>query len=307
MVGLNILDLRSQPKYREPARAGTKPLTFRGRDARKEDEYRTRAIRRALANAGKTARGAKKPFKRKHALRLLKRLDYRDGEPPKTLAAAAYVCRARKPILDELVRLSLCEEHGRVVTGALLPSNGRIPAGKLRRVQARRWMKRLLSDLNRCGLATADGYLIATLHGEFDPTALEYDLHYHIAASEGLVPVVEKLRSRRKYKLAILNEEQHYSSAPRIQLQALNSGEARYTLSYLFQHWWPSRWRGVNDAGGKIRGPRRRIPEPYHTEWLLWMDRQRLQDLTLLVHLRVGRRGLQVKVAGKAYTNGGKR
>ena len=66
-------------------------------------------------------------------------------------------------------------------------------------------------------------------------------------------------------------------------------------LTYVVQSSYPHRPTFVDKDGELRRGTRkRRIPEPYHTQWLLWMDRWSIDDMLLLSGLRVTRSGFQV-------------
>ena len=69
-----------------------------------------------------------------------------------------------------------------------------------------------------------------------------------------------------------------------------------YTLSYRVQSYWPKTVTvnlGDEENPRMVRRSRQgRIPEPYHSISLLWLDRWRLQDLTLLVKLSVTTKGL---------------
>ena len=69
-----------------------------------------------------------------------------------------------------------------------------------------------------------------------------------------------------------------------------------YALSYRLQSYWSKTVTvnlGDNENPRMVRQSRQgRIPEPYHSLSLLWLDRWRLQDLTLLVKLGVTTKGL---------------
>ncbi|ODP39758.1 hypothetical protein BFL28_09045 [Sphingomonas turrisvirgatae] len=227
------------------------------------------------------------------------------SEPPESLASAAYMYEARAPILDHLTRLVHEAQHGPVAIGALIPPGAKFGPQHLAEVDPRKLMMRFRSELNRVDAAEADGYLFATLHGEFCLSTGHYHPHQHFIATGQMIEALERLRSRGKYQIAAINASPSGRDTPALQLRKLNLDEARYALSYLFQHFWPARWSGLSDDGRKLRGDRRRIPEPFHSAWLAWMHRQRLQDFALLMHLDVRREGLVVVPPKNAYFNGG--
>jgi hypothetical protein len=61
--------------------------------------------------------------------------------------------------------------------------------------------------------------------------------------------------------------------------------------AYRMQPFWP--------VAGKIR--RNRIPEPRHSQWVVWMDRYQPSDLCLMIGLRV-ERGKLIRT-GNLYVN----
>jgi hypothetical protein len=297
MGRIRITELRPLLKYRRPERAGTKVIAYTLEDAMREDRNRAKRIIRAIPRRDGV-------FKKKQAKCLSARLDVEQGQVPKTLASAAHIVELREPILDHLVRLAGKAKLGRVMTGALLPQrNAHLRAGDLQKLDPRKFMLRLRSDLIRCGAAEADGYIFAVLHAEFGLPANRLHPHYHFIAVGGMIEVLERLRSRGKYAVANIAEEAGGGHAAALRTRELEPSEARYALSYLFQQYWPARWSGISEDNKKVRGPRARVPEPYHTEWLLWMDRQRLENFVLMMHLQVGRRGLRIINRKKPYFN----
>ena len=73
-------------------------------------------------------------------------------------------------------------------------------------------------------------------------------------------------------------------------------------FAYLWQGWWPAHRRGDGSGveGSNQRHRRKRqIPEPFHSQSLLWLDRERIDDTTLLMGLYVGKQGLVVRTRKK--------
>ena len=121
-----------------------------------------------------------------------------------------------------------------------------------------------------------------------------YRLHIHGACSLEMVPVLDRLRKMRKYKSVRTLPDGGWDPVYRrvwVRRKPLNNMPD--PITYLMQAFWPSRPIYI-DAAGKRRRVRekRAIRDPYHSMMLLWLDRWKLKDLTLLVGLRVTRTGL---------------
>jgi hypothetical protein len=143
--------------------------------------------------------------------------------------------------------------------------------------------------------ALIDGWLIAFIHGEFDPVARVYRLHLHGLCSWTLAAVIDALRNDPNYRTERLLPNGEWNPVyRRVWVTRKPLTNLARALSYLVQSFWPSRPIYVS-ADGKRRRVRdkRRIPEPYHSQVLLWLDRYRLRDLTLMIGLRVTRSGLK--------------
>jgi hypothetical protein len=56
-------------------------------------------------------------------------------------------------------------------------------------------------------------------------------------------------------------------------------------ISYLYKSYWPMRIRYI-DAFGQKQSTFRRIPEPYHSQYLIMLDQVNLLDLVLLIGVR---------------------
>lgn len=150
------------------------------------------------------------------------------------------------------------------------------------------------ADLYRAGLAQVDGWLFAAWHGEYDPVAGVFRLHLHILCNATMVWVIDRLRPMANYVFSERLPDGGWDPVYRrirINRQPLHSLPT--PLTYLLQSFWPSRPILVTDEGSRCRVRKKRaIPEPYASMVLVWLDRWSLQDLTLLVGLRVTREGL---------------
>lgn len=154
-------------------------------------------------------------------------------------------------------------------------------------------------QLRRAGCGLADGALIACIHGEFEPLRQVYQLHLHGLASGEMVEIIDRLRRLPSFKSGPV-----ITSPIRISRQPLEA--MPYPLGYVCKSYWPCRRIGPVGADNLIKRERnaRRIPEPFHSQVLLWLDEWQIEDLTLLVNVRVGRNGFVLTPKNTTYSNG---
>ena len=192
-----------------------------------------------------------------------------------------FVC-ALLQVIAESPYLLLC-----VVT--LLPAGPDFLVASLKGVDPRRLLAIVRADLNRCGAAKVNGWLILALHGEFDPANGMYRLHFHAVVSGGMVAVVDKLRKLKKYQSKRHDLEKLRTAVDKpIKVSRKPITNLPTTLAYVLQSFWPA--RSITELGdGLLRKQRkkRRIPSPQHTEVLLWLDQLELKDIVLLMKIHV--------------------
>lgn len=189
----------------------------------------------------------------------------------------------------------------------LLPRGLEVTPADLFTVQPSAITNQIRSQVNRAGADEASGWLVAGIHSEFDPTAELFTLHVHGIAARGMIDVVDELRSTRPYCRRPPSEASDDRVAQRIRMTRKPLTDLPRPLTYLWQSFWPSKARGDDsddDVGfGQLHRDKRRIPEPYHTQMLLWLDRQRIEDMTLLINLSIGRDGFSP--SARSYINRG--
>jgi len=135
--------------------------------------------------------------------------------------------------------------------------------------------RRLRTHLVRIGITADAGFLLAFIHGEFDPVSRLYTLHFHGITTAEIADLLQSLVGKWGYVPT------RTGASPLRRDQINDPGRQ---LSYLLKSYWPS--KGVREMlnGSRKRDRKgRRIPEPYHTQYLLWMDRHRLSDLTVMI------------------------
>lgn len=221
---------------------------------------------------------------------------------PQTLSSSLHVRLYKPRIIGGLMQVDAEGDWDRSSTFTAVPMGWDCSSAEFDRVDPRLLINGFRSDLNRCGASSASGCLAAFLHGEYEPGTDRYQLHLHGFAAEGMIDVLDEARRLPKYR----SIRSHFDPGQDTVCQRMRISRQRPTprqFSYLLQSWWPSRWIGPVGDDGDIRRSRtrHRIPEPYHSQYLLWLDRWSLSDISLFMKLRVTRAGLQV---ADAYTNG---
>jgi hypothetical protein len=279
MAGHGILDLRAPPLRFNPS--GTSGFET-GDQAAAEDKFRARTLRvRALAD----------PSRADELSDLADRIDPSVTDLPDTLASSRHSRSNRVKLAGSLWQVTEQDPIGARLFD-LLPGDRRVARTALAQTDPIEVMRRLRTDLYRSGAADADGFLFAGLHGEHDAADDAYDLHFHGVASGEMLDVVGRLSQRRRYRADRGNKGGTEAWTP-VRIQRSPMTDLPRPLTYITQSWWPAAPFATGGDSGNIGnkpsrgGTRRRMPEPAHSEWLLWLDRQSLADLTLMIHLRV--------------------
>lgn len=191
-----------------------------------------------------------------------------------------------------------------VVTATLIPRGLEVSPEDLENWHSADLMNRLRSQINRQEaklradrLQLTIGWLLAGLHCEFDHTACIWQFHYHLIASGHFIAVLDGLRGTALYE-HVANDRVRY----RVRMSRKPLDNLPSPLGYPWQLFWPARARGDGSDDlvgfGQLHRRKQRVPDPYHTQMLLWLDRQRIEDMSLLIGLRISRDGFV-----KTYTN----
>jgi hypothetical protein len=259
-------------------------------DCRAEDTMRAKLLRKAIDKFPNQIDVA-------HARRLAWKLERsgETGENQHSPASSLHMGHRRYRICGALWKLAdatPAEEEPAKFT--VIPTTWEFAPGNLSEADPVAMMAAFRTDLYGAGASAECGWLIAFIHGEFDPAGNVFRLHIHGLASRSLVPVLDKLRKRPRYKsvkalpdgkLCPVNTRVWITRKPLTNLPA--------PLTYLVKSYWPSRPIFFTDEGKRIRArQQQRITEPYHSQALLWMDRWKVADLSLMIGLRATRTGL---------------
>ena len=176
----------------------------------------------------------------------------------------------------------------------IVPRNAEREPHQLMDLDPNRLTDALAAALYAKGAAKASGWLIVFLHGEHEPRRNVYRPHFHGYAYGGMVDVVRRLRELPNYKTRKFGKDGRVNAVYRpVQVKQKRPRNFRRQIAYRLQSYWPAKAIIISDDGQHKRARRRRrIPEPYHSQVLLWLDRWKLSDLTLMIGLRVTRNGL---------------
>lgn len=260
-------------------------------DKRVEDALRAKRIDPTAGKLKRKRRRKLKLYNSVAASDLKSRLSYGPGnDPPPTLASALWMRDARVRITGALWELVESRRFSDVRSFTAIPRGWEIEPGALGSKKAAKLLAQFRSDLNRAGAKGATGFLVASVHGEFEPTRGVYILHIHGIATDDFIAILAKIKKKnRKYK-----HENGDAIRNRLRRVRIKPETLPYPLSYPFKSFWPARRIGPVGEDDEVKRERayHRIPEPYHTQVLLWHDQQRLRDTVLLLKLSVSKRGL---------------
>lgn len=227
------------------------------------------------------------------ALRLAKRVEraIADDKVSSTPASARYLRRIRRRLAGWLWFISTTHPHYHQTLVTLLCDIWKIPAPDLMLFDPVRMLANLRSLLWSRGADVARGYLELGIHCEYFEPSDEFHFHIHGIAAGEMVDVIDGLRAARQFKQIGTPGEK--KPRPNIQIKPI-TGNRPAPYLYTLQSFAPRRGYVDPITGEVHRGSKRRIPEPYHSLYLLWLDRYRIEDLVLLIGLRVTTKGLTV-------------
>jgi len=168
-----------------------------------------------------------------------------------------------------------------------------VPADRLFEVDAVKLLEQLRIDLTRKGGVPKYGWAFFGLHGAYFEATDHYHIHAHGLVSGEMIERCLALKANKMKYGPRRNGRSPASESGATPVEFIHEApkDLWRQTAYRFQSFWP--------VGGKER--RNRIPEPRHSQWLMWMDRYQPSDLCLMIGLRV-EQGKLVRT-GKAYMN----
>jgi hypothetical protein len=243
----------------------------------------------------------------RHALKLARRMarELADDSHPTSLASARHYRDLRRRVIGVIWAFVLAVGYQRFHAFTVIPRTWLLTPEELWATDPRELMAAFRADLYRVfrhkrtgrvlypTAATASGYIIAFLHGEYDARTGLYQVHVHGIACDEMIEVVDRLRHRPNYRFErTVDDEGHLREWRRVRIERTPIDDGPGWHGYMTKSFWPGRLTYVKD--GVVRRQRQRtpIPEPYNSLYLLWLSRWRLQDLALFVHVYNGKEGL---------------
>jgi hypothetical protein len=206
------------------------------------------------------------------------------GRLPMSLASFFYFFILRSRLPGALINFLATMAGGEsVLPFTIVPPEWCVKQGHLNEKSAKQWVSKLRNLLVTQGVEAAEGFLFASLHGEFD--GKYYKIHFHGIAVGNKAKALRSLLDRDDMKEA--NGVHHpYEREKTIALDDYPN-LVRW-LTYCLKGWWPSRPLYL-DENGKLRRPRyaQRLPKDCEEEFLRWMTSQNFGELVLLQGFRL--------------------
>jgi len=211
-----------------------------------------------------------------------------------TLASSRYMRNLRIRFTGAVLKLVNEDRTGTVIRADVIKPVWAVDLRGLRNLDLKKLKEAFRGDLFRAARKLLgpdkgpEGFLLAVLHGEFETAEGVYQPHYHLVATGDWAAIVNSLRVQPGYR-----RSGRVKRPVRIKRELTN---LPYALSYLLKSYWPAKWAGhvsgVN-AARRSRG-HQRIPEPYHSELLLWLNKWKIGDIILKIGVKQGKEGLYV-------------
>ena len=183
-----------------------------------------------------------------------------------------------------------------VCTATIRAEGSSIRRGQLLDLDARALRQQLRGHLNRVMArmgGNPGGSLMAGLHGAYDPATDSYPLHHHAIAKGGMIDALDGLRNLGMYKPAQPHDGRDAARTP-VLISNRPLTNMPEPLTYILQRWWPLRETYLSDDGIRraYRHSRRAIRGEPEAEYLMFLDRWRLEDLILTINMQVTAAGL---------------
>ncbi|TXN21409.1 hypothetical protein [Methylobacterium sp. WL19] len=207
------------------------------------------------------------------------RLATAPGPISNSLASSSTMRIIRETVISDIHAAFAGYPDEALATATVINQRWTYTPANLDAVTAKQVKNRFRSDLNNLGLTKVPGPFIAILHGEFEPRSGQYVLHFHILTTWEKAEILKGLKARPGSQ-AFPGYCPTASGAAPVVCKAVHNRERQF--SYLLKSYWPSRTiRRINGVWKRDRRPRR-ICEPFASQVLVWLDRQRLRDLVIM-------------------------
>ncbi|WP_294211002.1 hypothetical protein [uncultured Sphingomonas sp.] len=252
-------------------------------EAQKEDETRARRLRNYLG----------RPSSEQAACtRLAGVILGSDTDDHRSLASAVVMRLHRIKITGGL--WPLCQRE-RTYFVTLIPRGFSVTPDELMGIDPTKKNQWLRMTLARLGAKSdTDGWIYAYLEGEYNPVTGMIQLHWHLIMTHSAMrKVIEQLREHSAFKRTIGACNNSDRVDVRVMVKQVDQDTLPEIVSYATKAAWYSKWRADDETGArKSQKGKCRIPEPALSKVLLWLDRWRVGDMTMLLNLHVTKNGI---------------
>ncbi len=201
------------------------------------------------------------------------------GQPSDSLGSSVTMRSIRQTVLGALHTAFGDYPDEALATFTVINRSWTLTPQTLDAASAAKIKARFRADLNKIGITNMPGPFVAFLHGEFEPTSGSIVPHFHGTTTREKAEVLKRLKAKEGSRRFLGYVPTASGGAPVV---CKPVRDRRKQFSYLLKSYWPA--RTIRWIGGKLKRDRqgRRIPEPFGSQVLLWLDRQRLRDLTIM-------------------------
>jgi len=263
-----------------------------------EDRYRAATFRKRAESAG--------PLRARRLRTLADAIDPEVEQAPQTPASSRYMRDARNRVIGAI--WDLIETGGTPACLAApdeyavftaIPEDCSVPLGTLHHVDPTRLMaafrQHIIRSAQRLGVPV-EGQLFAALHGAYDPATSSYPLHVHGIATGGMVKIVDGLRDLRKYRPVQPNDGRDAAHTP-VRLGRGPLTNMPEPLTYVMKRFWPLRETYLDSDGLRkaYNSKVARIRGEAEIEHLRFLDKWRIEDVTLMMGMHATKAGLKLK------------
>lgn len=180
-----------------------------------------------------------------------------------------------------------------VRVATIVPNGEQFPGAELSNWDFDAFKARFRSQLNRLGIRDADGFVIAYFHCDYDASTGMMSPHWHLLVKGGARAIMKRLRNCAKYRSVRSGASPESPVKTPVRFHKGPPNDAVSAVTYLMKSYWPAITSGLNENGQHVRyKQRQRIPEPLHTNVLMWLHHRRFNDLRLLIGVRERTEGL---------------
>ncbi|ESZ68187.1 hypothetical protein X727_23205 [Mesorhizobium sp. L103C119B0] len=237
--------------------------------ARLEDAYRKRLLERVSKDPADPRKTG--------AAEIVQKLKppVRAGDLPDTFASMRATRHFRRVFCGSLIDSLQTQTPGSIFLYTVVSADWVVPGPDLAQFDPKKLLELFRAQLNRRGLATRSGWLVVSVHGDYDEDTDLFQPHLHILAVGDAHLTIEAVRECASYKSGDV-------AKPILRLIPVS---LEWSVPYyVMQPFWPRKAR--SEDGRRIPG-RFRIPPDRLVDWLLWIDQQSFADLTWMYRCKV--------------------